>query len=434
MGKRGFKPKMLFLAMALIVLSNAVHGDVHDRKYSLKIEQKLKFLNRHVVHAVKTIQSEDGDIIDCVPKDKQPSLDHPALKNHTIQSKPSHNISQFKEVHSPYPSQMENSQIWNKKGSCPKGTVPIRRIRKEDLWRAPSLERFGRKNPQIMYNGSIFNMSKDGLPSSWGQVSPNWFGCKGRSAAILITLGSDYIGASAAINIWSPYVELPEDFTSGQIWLKNGRNNIFESLETGWIVHPRLYGDTRPRLFVYWTLDSSQMTGCFDLFCPGFIQTSKKVVVGGAFNHASTKWGLQYHMPISISRDPSTGNWWLTCGNEVVGYWPGDLFTALRPHAAVVEWGGEVFSSHVKTNGEYHTATHMASGEFANATNRFGVTNFIRNVRIVDKYSLLVKYPDWVNTWSDEGACYSTYNERPGDATGPIMYFGGPGRNFPDCH
>ncbi|KAL6009417.1 hypothetical protein ACLOJK_022646 [Asimina triloba] len=35
--------------------------------------------------AIKTIQNEVGDIIDCVDIYKQPAFDHPALKNHTIQ-------------------------------------------------------------------------------------------------------------------------------------------------------------------------------------------------------------------------------------------------------------------------------------------------------------------------------------------------------------
>jgi len=34
---------------------------------------------------VLLLQSEDGDIIDCVSIYNQSSLDHPALKNHTIQ-------------------------------------------------------------------------------------------------------------------------------------------------------------------------------------------------------------------------------------------------------------------------------------------------------------------------------------------------------------
>lgn len=33
------------------------------------------------------LQSEDGDIIDCIDIYKQPGLDHPALKNHIIQVK-----------------------------------------------------------------------------------------------------------------------------------------------------------------------------------------------------------------------------------------------------------------------------------------------------------------------------------------------------------
>lgn len=36
-------------------------------------------------------------------------------------------------------------QTWQKNGSCPEGTIPIRRIRTEDLSRAASLNLFGRK-------------------------------------------------------------------------------------------------------------------------------------------------------------------------------------------------------------------------------------------------------------------------------------------------
>lgn len=46
------------------------------------------------------------------------------------------------------------SQIWQKSGSCPNGTIPIRRVGKQDLLRANSLENFGRKSPQIMYTFS----------------------------------------------------------------------------------------------------------------------------------------------------------------------------------------------------------------------------------------------------------------------------------------
>ncbi|KAH0969008.1 hypothetical protein GBA52_029129 [Prunus armeniaca] len=39
------------------------------------------------------------------------------------------------------------SQIWQRSGSCPDGTIPIRRIRKQDVLRATSLENFGKKMP-----------------------------------------------------------------------------------------------------------------------------------------------------------------------------------------------------------------------------------------------------------------------------------------------
>jgi len=45
-------------------------------------------------------------------------------------------------------------QTWQKSGSCPKGTIPIRRIVKEDLLRAASLDNFGRKPPQQYENST----------------------------------------------------------------------------------------------------------------------------------------------------------------------------------------------------------------------------------------------------------------------------------------
>jgi len=41
-------------------------------------------------------------------------------------------------------------QIWQRSGSCPTGTIPIRRTRTQDLLRADDLEKFGRKNPQFV--------------------------------------------------------------------------------------------------------------------------------------------------------------------------------------------------------------------------------------------------------------------------------------------
>lgn len=40
----------------------------------------------------------------------------------------------------------ENFQLWSMSGeSCPEGTIPIRRTKEEDMLRASSVRRFGRK-------------------------------------------------------------------------------------------------------------------------------------------------------------------------------------------------------------------------------------------------------------------------------------------------
>ena len=50
------------------------------------------------------------------------------------------------------------SQTWHKSGSCPKGTIPIRRISRQELLRATSLEHFGREGPRA---SSIVNSTND---------------------------------------------------------------------------------------------------------------------------------------------------------------------------------------------------------------------------------------------------------------------------------
>ena len=40
-------------------------------------------------------------------------------------------------------------QTWSKSGRCPVGTIPIRRVSREDISRASSPSSFGRKTPHI---------------------------------------------------------------------------------------------------------------------------------------------------------------------------------------------------------------------------------------------------------------------------------------------
>jgi hypothetical protein len=46
--------------------------------------------------------------------------------------------------------------------------------------------------------------------------------------------------------------------------------------------------------------DGSHSTGCFDLTCPGFIQTSNEIALGAAIYPISIPGGLPYQITISI--------------------------------------------------------------------------------------------------------------------------------------
>lgn len=127
-------------------------------------------------------QSPDGDLIDCVLSHHQPAFDHPQLKGKKplVLTLTSFNFFIFIVFHSvsselriliilllvfwnllqdppdrpkgqnPRNSESENFQLWSISGeSCPEGTIPIRRTREEDILRANSVRRFGRKARRV---------------------------------------------------------------------------------------------------------------------------------------------------------------------------------------------------------------------------------------------------------------------------------------------
>ncbi|EMS48278.1 hypothetical protein TRIUR3_19046 [Triticum urartu] len=133
-------------------------------------------------------------------------------------------------------------------------------------------------------------------------------------------------GAKATINVWDPAIQEPNGFSLSQLWLLSGSFNgsDLNSIEAGWQVSPELYGDSRPRLFTYWTSDAYEATGCYNALCPGFVQTSSRVAIGAAISPVSSLAGEQYDMTLLIWKDPKLGNWWLSYGDagasQLVGY------------------------------------------------------------------------------------------------------------------
>ncbi|KAG4136262.1 hypothetical protein ERO13_D08G270200v2 [Gossypium hirsutum] len=341
--------------------------------------------------------------------------------------KPSFDLKDEKLSSKNEPAELAVFQTWQRSGSCPEGTVPIRRIRREDLLRAKSVQQFGRKPHEAVLNSSTTIEHRDGQLPSINTTAVALPIIVNRSAATLVTLGYNYIGAKGIFNIWNPNVEAQDEYTTAQIWLKAGPGDNFESIESGWTVNPQLYGDKRTRLFVHWTKDSYKTTGCFDMTCSGFVQTSSQHVLGGSIGPVSTEFGKQYYLRVGIYMDPNTANWWLKIGKDIpVGYWPAStLMFYLNHSSTMVEWGGQVYSSNVKK--KPHTKTGMGSGKFA--TGLKGNACSILNIAIVD-FSMQLKYPQWVGTWADEQYCYTALNYHEGYGKLPIFYFGGPGQNY----
>ncbi|OAY44350.1 uncharacterized protein LOC110620556 [Manihot esculenta] len=435
--KKSFPALLLLpLALSLLFLERfTVIYALNYTNYKQVSSLRLKRIHRHLDKinkpAVITIESPDGDIIDCVHKRKQPALDHPLLKNHKIQRVPSEmprvkvmNKEEEEEEGGKEPKEMMMSnegvkgawQLWHTNGTrCPKGTVPIRRSTVHDVLRAKSLFDFGKKQRSL----SLARRSD----------APDVVSGKGHEHAIAYTGTSQEVyGAKATINVWDPSIQLVNEFSLSQIWVLSGSfdGSDLNSIEAGWQVSPELYGDSRPRLFTYWTSDSYQATGCYNLLCAGFVQTNNRIAIGAAISPVSSYAGNQYDITILIWKDPKLGNWWMGFGdNTLVGYWPAELFTHLADHATMVEWGGEVVNS--RANG-LHTSTQMGSGHFAE--DGFGKASYFRNLEIVDSDNSLTS-AQAISILAENTNCYnikSSYNNE----WGTHFYYGGPGNN-PQC-
>ncbi|XP_038973276.1 uncharacterized protein LOC113460944 [Phoenix dactylifera] len=394
---------LVALLLVMICLS-CIMARVWATIEQFEVQQHLIRLDK----PVKSIKSPDGDIIDCVHISHQPAFDHPLLKNHTIQMRPSfHPLGRYDENREA--SKMETSsipQLWHQNRRCPKDTIPIRRTKKGDVLRSSFIERYGKKRHRTIPN-----------PTS---IEPNWNSI-GHEHAIAYVTGDKYHGAKATINVWNPKLENKDEFSLSQLWILGGPAEVLNTIEAGWHVYPMLNGDHRTRLFTFWTGDGYK-SGCYNLRCSGFVQVNKEVALGATIYPISSYGGRQYEITLSLWKDPKTGNWWLQYGNQSpVGYWPSSLFPHLSDSGSVIQWGGEVVNLYSKGQ---HTSTEMGSGHFPEEG--FGKASFFKNIRIVDKSDQL-QAPRGVRTFATQANCYNVHHKNNG-----YFYYGGPGLN-PNC-
>nr|XP_016475940.1 PREDICTED: uncharacterized protein LOC107797554 [Nicotiana tabacum] len=127
------KRRTLLVLYFLLLSYNGVQGETkrYSKLEDLELEKQLKLLNKP---AVKTIKTTYGDLYFCVNFYKQPAFDHPLMQNHNFHHEMKPTLHKLKQ-NSGTSTTSGLSTIWLNGEGCPIGTVPIKRIGKEDLIR-----------------------------------------------------------------------------------------------------------------------------------------------------------------------------------------------------------------------------------------------------------------------------------------------------------
>ncbi|XP_065855064.1 protein neprosin-like [Euphorbia lathyris] len=338
-----------------------------------------------------TIQGENGEVIECVDIYKQPAFSHHFLKNHVIQMRPSSSPNVLKEDEKQF-------QRWQKYGKCPEGSIPILRT-------------------------TLFNHSKTQLIL---QNTPQLtaLGKKHREFAfVAMPQGGKYYGINGRLNLWNPktyngeYSLAEVRLTAGII----GNAAEINSIEAGWQVI-----EDNPKLFIHWTRDNFNQTGCYNLNCPGFVQVSNVIALGADLHPVSTYDGPQFDLVITVHKDMASGNWWLKANGQDIGYFPGSIFTSLAQNSNQVSWGGEITDSKRKAS-QNHTSTQMGSGHLP--SEGYKKAAYIHSIQYMNESGqfLDADHDNNMKTFAPFPGCYElAFGEKGKFGLGVHFFYGGP--------
>jgi hypothetical protein len=249
--------------------------------------------------------------------------------------------------------------------SCPTDTVSIRRFALEDVRVYGSLA------------GYVEHQGPPACPSGLSAYSHRTYN----------STNTPNHGMATVMSVENPRMDTSLDHTRdhsiSQTWLlkpgclcdepgcdQTGR----QSIESGWRKTPQ---GNFPVFFIYHTTDNytDRITNsCYNLECPGFVQTSNRLVLGGMIGETSAPpvagqpRSVKY-IAISWYKDGDDGDWWLTFTHpdgtpEEVGYFRHDIFSSLglRESGQRVGFGGEVHDDALANPGTPASLTDMGSG------------------------------------------------------------------------
>ncbi|XP_022145287.1 uncharacterized protein LOC111014775 [Momordica charantia] len=160
-------------------------------------------------------------------------------------------------------------------------------------------------------------------------------------ASVAMKRGKKYYGDARSVSVYNLSVAQDQS-SSSNIWIIGGPPEAPNVILTGWQVNPMINGDSRTRMFVYWTADGGIHTGYYNMFCRCFIQTNPSTPPNIPLYPSSTYQGKQYDYTFTVFQDRPTGDWWLAVSDSqtTIGYWPKELFGHLNDGAEQVAWGG----------------------------------------------------------------------------------------------
>jgi len=287
----------------------------------------------------------ENNHVDCLPILEQPSARLLGLKEIATLPPAEHQVSNDSVADSLTPdqpvaltSQIDPDQAFDEFGNavvCEDQTIPMARITLEQLTRFRSLREFFEKSPQENEASAALRPDHGIPPASPGThvysftYSPN----------------EKNKGITDGNNLWSPAVSGTEIFSLSQLWEIGANGTETQTAEAGWQVYPALYNIKKAALFIYWTADGYNNTGCYNLTCPAFIQTNNSVTLGVGFSHYSVKGGAQYE--IDLEYKLSGGKWWFYYGGTAIGYYPASQYKpgTMATYSKYSEYGTEAVSN-----------------------------------------------------------------------------------------
>ncbi|MEU3653525.1 neprosin family prolyl endopeptidase [Streptomyces sp. NPDC032161] len=352
--------------------------------------------------AVHSFAGPDGDIVDCVPTERQPGLARTGSKPLPTPDPPPEPQAYAdppafvtEPPQSPPPQlRPDRRDIYGNQMLCPEGTVPILRLTLERLVRFRTLEDFLRGGLQV-------RRDEEGVAHPFGKIWGNAYDRR------------DNHGGSSGVNVWAPLVFGVESSASQQWYTSGTSSSPFQSVECGYRLGPPF--DNKPRLFVFYTPDGYTSV-CYNDWHAGtwVYRTGASHVLGAALTASQPGAPVQYRMGFFLTG----GAWWFSIGDDWIGYYPATLFGSgmLANKAASAGFGGEV-------GGAGTAFPSMGSGEKPPA----GYGHAAYQHDIITALPTGAESADLAPEPTSENCYGLEVTNHSGSSWGSYLFFGGPG-------